>query len=245
MFQVAQIREELEARNADTRGIKKVIAERLFSLLQDEAEQLRQSRKATAASPLPEKQPKAPPRPRRTAAQMAEKLQLRSTSEPAKRAKKASQKDRAPVSKPIPEQLPGARAAQLVRLAMMSKIAKASMVSAQQKQQQEAQIQTAVQPGTLPKQTKQRPAQQTKQSQRAQRGTSQLGGAPLTEVVWESDAPPSSANPQAQQKPVAVPNPAAEVQSPSGSQGASGAAHDVIPQACLHTVLFATWSMLA
>lgn len=231
MFQVAHIREELAERNADTRGIKKVIAERLFNLLQDEAEQVRQSRKAAAASPLSEKRPKAPPRPRRTPAQMAEKLQLRSTSEPAKRAKHAPLKDRAPVSNPLPEQLPGARAAQLVRLAMMSKIAKASVVSAHQKQQQEAHNQTELQPGNLPKQAKQRPAQQAKQSQRAQRDTSQLGGPPPTEVVWESDAQPSSTNPQAQPETAPSLNSAAEVQAPSGSQGASGAADDVITQA--------------
>ena len=237
MFQVAQIREELEARNADTRGIKKVIAERLFNLLQEEAEQLRQSRKAAAAaSPLPEKRPKAPPRPRRTPAQMAEKLQLRSTSEPAKRAKQASVNDRAPASKPIPEQLPGTRAAQMVRLAMMSKIAKASMVSAQQKQQQEAQNQTEVQPGNLPQHAKQVPAQQAKQSQQAQQAQCDLppqGGAPPIEVAWESDAQSSSVNPQAQQEPVALPRSAADHQaaSSSGSQVVSEAAHDVTTQA--------------
>lgn len=234
MFQVAEIRVELEARNADTRGIKKVIAERLFNLLQEEAEQSRQSRKAAAAaSPLSEKQRKAPPRPRRTPAQMAEKLQLRSTSEPAKRTKQASLKDRAPASKAIPEQLPGTRAAQMVRLAMMSKIAKASMVSAQQKQQQEAQNQTEVQPGNPAQQAKQGPTQQPKLAQQAQHDIAAQGRAPPTEVVWESDAQSSSAIPQAQQEPFPLPNSAATLQatSSSGSQGVSGAAHGVSTQA--------------
>lgn len=162
---------------------------------------------------------------------MAEKLQLRSTSEPAQRSKPASLKGRAPANRSIPEQLPGARAAQLVRLAMMSKIAKASMASAQQKQQQEAENQTEEHAGNLPKQAKQQPAQQAKQLQQAQHDTSQHEGSPAAEVVWESDAQPSAANPQVQQEIASLPYSAADVQSPSGSQGVVRAARGVTTQA--------------
>ena len=152
---------------------------------------------------------------------MAEKLQLRSTSESAKRVKHASLKDRAPATNPIPEQLPGARAAQMVRLAMMGKIARASVVSAQQRQQQEAQSQTGVQAGNLLQQAKQGSAQQAKQLWQAQHDTAQQGGSPPTEVIWEADAHPSSADPLAQRETVSLPNSAADVQSPSGVSGAA------------------------
>ena len=159
---------------------------------------------------------------------MAEKLQLRSTSEPAKRAKRTSLKDRTPTGPSAShQQFPGAKAAQMVRLAMLSKIAKASMESAQQKQQQEARSQTEAQPGSLPQQAKQGPAYQAQQAQQARRDAAQQGGRPPTEVAWESDAPSSSALTQAQQETVTSPNSADF----SGSQGLSEAAQDIQRQA--------------
>ena len=192
LCQVGEIRADLAARNADTRGIKKVIAERLFSLLQDEAEQLRLSRSA-GALPQADERAKLPPRSVRTRAQMAQKLQLRSMSEPAKRGKRARSKAQIPnqpslaSEQPQAQQLPGARAAQMVRMAMMSKIAKASMLSAQQKQQQEGG--TAL-PRTFIQTEQQDVPQPPLKPQHAQQ-------AP-TELAWEAEEQPS-ASPQASQ----------------------------------------------
>ena len=121
---------------------------------------------------------------------MAEKLQLRSTSESAQQAKRASAKTPAhTLASPFPEQsqqqLPGARAAQMIRLAMMSKIAKASMVSAQQKQQQEAASAADGAPQAPDRQTKQGHLKQTLQAQQAQ----QAKHTP-TEIAWESATQP-------------------------------------------------------
>lgn len=124
---------------------------------------------------------------------MAEKLQLRSTSEPAKRAKRASLEDRAPPGpSPALRQFPGAKAAQMIRLAMMSKIAKASMVSAQQKQQQVAADHAEAQPADPPKRAKRGRPPKAKHAQQAQRDKSQQEQRSSSEVVWESAALPSA-----------------------------------------------------
>lgn len=167
---------------------------------------------------------------------MAEKLQLRSTSEPAKRAKRASVKDRAPPGPPpAPGQLPGTKAAQMVRLAMMSKIAKAAMVSAQQKQQQAAAEQAEAQPTDPPKRAKRGRPPKAKHAQQAQRDIAQQEQRSSTEVAWESPVLPSSFPLQSPQDAASLENSAADSQTGSRNQDSAGTAQDVSPQARLLT----------
>ena len=139
--QVGEVREELQRRNVDDRGTKKILVERLYTIIQQEADQLKVSQKAAAAEPEPP--PKPEPRPPRTRAAMGAKLQLRSTATPAKRAQRDSKSKMAdagsnPATSSGPQTLPGASAAQVVRRALMNRIAVAAKQSAQQKQQQQA-----------------------------------------------------------------------------------------------------------
>ena len=139
--QVGEVREELQRRNIDDRGTKKILVERLYTIIQQEADQLKVSQKAAAAEP--EHPSKQEPRPPRTRAEMGAKLQLRSTATPAKRAQRDSKSKRAaagssPATSSGPQSLPGATAAQVVRRALMNRIALAAKQSAQQKQQQQA-----------------------------------------------------------------------------------------------------------
>jgi len=138
--QVGEVREELQRRNVDDRGTKKILVERLYTIIQQEADQLKVSQKAAAAEPEPP--PKPEPRPPRTRAAMGAKLQLRSTATPAERAQRDSKSKRAaagssPATSSGPQTLPGATAAQVVRRALMNRIALAAKQSAQQKQQQQ------------------------------------------------------------------------------------------------------------
>ena len=139
--QVGEVREELQRRNVDDRGTKKILVERLYTIIQLEADQLKVSQKAAAAEP--ETPPKPEPRPPRTRAAMGAKLQLRSTATPAERAQRDSKSKRVtagvtPATSSGPQTLPGASAAQVVRRALMNRIALAAKQSAQQKQQQQA-----------------------------------------------------------------------------------------------------------
>ena len=139
--QVGEVREELQRRNVDDRGTKRILVERLYTIIQQEADQLKVSQKAAAAEPEPP--PKPEPRPPRTRAAMGAKLQLRSTATPAERAQRDSKSKRAtagvtPATSSRPQTLPGASAAQVVRRALMNRIALAAKQSAQQKQQQQA-----------------------------------------------------------------------------------------------------------
>ncbi|KAL0052085.1 hypothetical protein WJX82_007711 [Trebouxia sp. C0006] len=138
---VGEVREELQRRNVDDRGTKRILVERLYTIIQQEADQLKVSQKAAAAEPEPP--PKPEPRPPRTRAAMGAKLQLRSTATPAERAQRDSKSKRAtagvtPATSSRPQTLPGASAAQVVRRALMNRIALAAKQSAQQKQQQQA-----------------------------------------------------------------------------------------------------------
>lgn len=206
-----------------------MIVERLFSLLQDEAEQLKASRKAAAASPSAGSKPRAPPRPRRTPAQMAEKLQLRSTSEPAQQAKRASAQG--PLSGPAlvqsQQQLPGARAAQMVRLAMMGKIAKASMVSSQQKQQREAASAAAAAPEAPPQQAKQAETQQARQGPLKQPPQAQQAKHTPTEIAWESATQSSLSSEGAAPQELSVAEPSSE---PSSNEAQPDPTSNVVSQ---------------
>ncbi|DBA89422.1 hypothetical protein WJX77_002898 [Trebouxia sp. C0004] len=138
---VGEVREELQRRKIDDRGTKKILVERLYTIIQQEADQLKVSQKAAAAEPEPPPKPES--RPPRTRAAMGAKLQLRSTATPAKRAQHASQSKRAAAgissaTSSAPQTLPGSTAAQVVRRALMNRIALAAKQSAQQKQQQQA-----------------------------------------------------------------------------------------------------------
>ena len=137
----------------DDRGTKKILVERLYQVIQQEAEQLKSAQKAAAAEPEPPPKPES--RPPRTCAEMGAKLQLRSTSQPAKRAQRASRSRRAPAGTgPDPlsgaQALPGASVAQLVRRALLNRIAAAAKQSAQQKQQQQQQQQLGSDPEAPP-----------------------------------------------------------------------------------------------
>ncbi len=168
--QVGEVREELQRRNVDDRGTKKILVERLYTIIQQEADQLKVSQKAAAAEPEPP--PKPEPRPPRTRAAMGAKLQLRSTATPAERGQRDSKSKRAaagssPATSSGPQTLPGATAAQVVRRALMNRIALAAKQSAQQKQQQQATAQS----GTLQAQQQtpsSLPAQQQQQQQQQQ-----------------------------------------------------------------------------
>ena len=145
-LQVVEVREELQRRNMDDRGTKKILVERLYQVIQQEAEQLKSAQKAAAAEPEPPPKPES--RPPRTRAEMGAKLQLRSTSQPAKRAQRASRSRRAPAGTGPDalsgaQALPGASVAQLVRRALLNRIAVAAKQSAQQKQQQQQQLGSA------------------------------------------------------------------------------------------------------
>ena len=164
--QVGEVREELQRRNIDDRGTKKILVERLYTIIQQEADQLKVSQKAAAAEPEPP--PKPEPRPLRTRAEMGAKLQLRSTATPAKRAQRASESKRSaagisPATSSGSQTLPGATAAQVVRRALMNRIALAAKQSAQQKQQQQAMPQSETlqaqqqAPSSLPAQQRQQP----------------------------------------------------------------------------------------
>ncbi|DBA74831.1 TPA: hypothetical protein ACH3X2_009173 [Trebouxia sp. C0005] len=170
---VGEVRKELQRRNIDDRGTKKILVERLYTIIQQEADQLKVSQKAAAATPEPPLKPE--PRTPRTRAEMGAKLQLRSTATPAKRANRASKSKRAaagasPATSLGPQTLPGASAAQVVRRALLNRIALAAKQSAQQKQQQQAISQSeSVQaqqqaPSSLP-------AQQQQQQQHSQADT--------------------------------------------------------------------------
>ena len=184
--QVGEVREELQRRNVDDRGTKKILVERLYTIIQQEADQMKVSQKAAAAEPEPP--PKPEPRPPRTRAAMGAKLQLRSTATPAKRAQRDSKSKRAaagssPATSSGPQSLPGATAAQVVRRALMNRIARAAKQSAQQKQQQQAmpqsdtvQAQQQASSG-LPAQQQQ---QQQQQQQPSQAETSRDASAGLS-----------------------------------------------------------------
>ena len=166
-LQVVEVREELQRRNMDDRGTKKILVERLYQVIQQEAEQLKSAQKAAAAEPEPPPKPES--RPPRTRAEMGAKLQLRSTSQPAKRARRASRSRRAPAgTSPDPlsgtQALPGASVAQLVRRALLNRIAAAAKQSAQQKQQQQQQQQLRSDYETQPE----APAHQQQQQQQQQ-----------------------------------------------------------------------------
>ena len=145
--------------------------ERLFNILQEEAAQLQNSQRAAASALAPTIDPE--PRPVRTPAEMGAKLSLRSTSQPAKRTQRVVKSSKghagsspapAPGTQPSAQQSssPGASAAQVVRRALMSRIAMAAKLSAQQKRHQDASSSTAPHTASEP------PAQQQTQQGTAQ-----------------------------------------------------------------------------
>lgn len=145
-LQVKQLRDELIRRDEDWRGTKEFLADRLFRILQEEAQQATAAKKDAAALPLPisRKRQTAADRSQRKA-DSASGLQLRRTTQANESANQTSPMSAAAVH-PDDSSLhsralsPSAQAAFAVRKTLVSRIALAAKASAQQKLQQEQQV---------------------------------------------------------------------------------------------------------
>ena len=132
-MQVGELRDELTRRKADNRGIKKLLVERLFNIMQEEARKLASAKQSAVTDSLPAVKTRAPRRSRRSTDSSAG-LQLRRTSQQHDQESPASQIMQSMQSMPAPHARLAAFAVRRTLISKLGMAAKASAVKQQQEQ---------------------------------------------------------------------------------------------------------------